>query len=51
MIIRQHWESSFASELGATNNYGFACSSGNIKLSGIGLTNLKDTDTENSVHV
>lgn len=46
VIIWQHWESSFASELGATNNYGLACSSGNIKFSRIGFTNLKDTDTQ-----
>lgn len=45
MIIGQHRESAFASELGATNNYGLACSSGNIKISRIGFTNLKDTYT------
>lgn len=45
MIIGQHWESSFASELRATNDYGFACSSGNIKFSRIGFTDLKDTGT------
>lgn len=40
MIIGKNWESSLAPELGTTNNYRFACYSGNIKFSGISFTNL-----------
>lgn len=40
MIVGENWEPPLAPELGTTNNYWFACYSGNIKFSGISFTDL-----------
>lgn len=39
--VREHGESSFASELGASYDDGLAGRDGNVQVSGIGLAHLK----------